>query len=149
MANLTILIIITTAGVILLGYLVMCRLDHFIERGGILDSPQGRANQGVLIYGAPAVAEKLYKKGMRCRNLTTLVFPEDGFYSALFALSGDDQGNLEICRAAKRTDPSIYLVARCNLPELEEAFKSVGVNRVINAGETMDVLLAELGGVSK
>lgn len=145
----TVLLIITTLGVILLGYLVMCRLDNFLEEGGILDSPQGRANQGVLVYGAPDVTEKINRAGMKCRNLTTPTFPEDGFYSALFALSGDDRGNLAICHAAKHTDPGITIIARCNAPELRDVFETMGANRLLGTGEPIDALLAELWGVGR
>ncbi|MEA4933787.1 MAG: NAD-binding protein [Lawsonibacter sp.] len=145
----TFLLFITTLGVILLGYLVMCRLDNFLERGGILDSPQGRVNQGVLVYGAPDVAEKINRAGMKCRNLAALPFPEDGLYSALFALSGDDRGNLAICHAAKHADPGITIIARCSAPELRGVFETMGANRLLGTDESIDALLAELWGASR
>ena len=144
-----ILLIIAMIGMILFGYLVMCRIDNFLERGGILDSPQGRANQGVLIYGAPDVAEKMCKMGMKCRNLTTQSFPEDGCYSTLFALSDDDQGNLAICHAAKRADPEITIVARCSTPKLRGVFEAIGADRLLDANESIGPLLAELRGAGK
>ncbi len=144
-----VLLTITTLGSLLLGYLVMCRLDNFLERGSILDSPQGRANQGVLVYGAPDVAEKIHRTGMKCKNLATLAFPEDGFYSALFALSSDDRSNLALCSAAKRADPGITMIARCNAPELRSVFQAVGVSRLLGTDEPIDVLLAELWGVGR
>ena len=140
---------IASLGIILLGYLIMCRVDKFLERGGILDSPQGRANQGILVYGAPDVVKKIHKRGMSCRTLTTLTFPEDGLYSALFALSGDDCGNLAVCHAAKRADPGITIVARCSTPQMRDAFKAAGVHKVLDAGEPIDGLLAELWSVDK
>ncbi|KAF5031577.1 hypothetical protein DSECCO2_626290 [anaerobic digester metagenome] len=145
----TVLLIITTVGVILLGYLVMCRLDNFLERGGILDSAQGRANQGILIYGAPDVAEKIQKIGMKSKNITTLSFPEDGFYSALIAISANDQDNLAICYAAKQADSGITIITRCNTPKLRNAFQAIGADRLLNANEPIDALLAELWGVGK
>lgn len=145
----TVLLIITTVGVILLGYLVMCRLDNFFERGGILDSPQGRANQGVLIYGAPDVAERIQKIGMKSKNLTTLSFPEDGFYSALFAISDNDQDNLAICYAAKQADPGIAIIARYNTAKVRSTFEAIGADSLLNVNEPVDTLLAELWGVGK
>ena len=142
----TILLIVTALGALVLGYLLMRRLDNYIENGGVLDSPQGRANQGVLVYGAPDIAEKLQKNGMKCRILTTLAFPQDGLYSALFALSRDDRGNLAVCRAAKREDPGIFMVARCNAPELRETYMAVGGGRLLDAGEPIDELVAQLRG---
>ncbi|WZL79254.1 NAD-binding protein [Eubacteriales bacterium mix99] len=142
-------LIIVSAGVVMLGYLVMCRIDHFIERGGILESPQGRANQGVLVYGAPDVAEKINKMGMKCRNITAQSYPEDGCYSILFALSDEDKDNLAICHDAKSTDPGIAIVARCNTPNLRDIFINEGVDRLLSAGEPIDSLLTELWGADK
>lgn len=145
----TILLGFTTAGLLVLGFFVMRRLDTFIERGGILDGPQGRANQGILIYGAPEVEEKIHKIGMKYKILTDPIFPRDGLYSALFALSQDDRDNLALCHMAKQADPGITMIARCSTPKLQGVFKTMGVSRLLGAEESVDLLLAELGGISK
>ncbi len=142
----SVLLIFTTLGTFLLGYLVMYRLDLFFARSGFRDGPAGRINQGVLVYGAPDVAEKMKKSGIKCKVLMTLPFPEDGYYSAVFALSGDDDHNLAICHAARRADPGIYIIARCNAPALREIFQDTGAERLLGAGESVDVLLAEMRG---
>lgn len=145
----TITLAITTIAVVLFGCFVMRRLDDFIERGGILDSPQGRANQGVLIYGAPDVAEKIHKTGMKYKIITVPDFPKDGLYSALFALSRNDRSNLSICYAAKHADPGITIIARCNAPELRGVFEIMGVSRLLGAEEAIDTLLVELWGADR
>lgn len=145
----TILLAATTIGLLMLGYFVMRRLDNFIERGEILDSPQGRANQGILIYGAPEVEEKIYKIGMKCKILTDPIFPEDGLYSALFALSQDDRSNLALCHMARQADPGITMIARCSAPNLQGVFEAMGVSRLLGSEESVAPLLAELGGVSR
>ncbi len=143
----TVLLIVLILGMILFGYLVMCRLDNFLENGGILDSPKGRANQGVLVYGAPDIADKIHKLGTKCRTLMEPVFPDDGLYSALFALSADDRENLVICRAAKQTDSNIYIIARNNDPRLHEVFEAAGADHILYTGEPIDRLLTELWGI--
>lgn len=145
----TILLAVTTVGLLVLGFFVMRRLDDFIERGGILDSPQGRANQGILIYGAPEVEEKIHRIGMKCKILIDPIFPEDSLYSALFALSQDDCANLALCQMAKQTDPGITMIARCSAPKLQGVFEAMGVSRLLGSEESVDPLLAELGGVSR
>ncbi|MEA4816432.1 MAG: NAD-binding protein [Lachnospiraceae bacterium] len=140
------LLIVSMLCVAIFGYAIMCRIDRFVDRGGIIDSLQGRVNQGALVYGAPDVADKLQKFGIKCRALSEPSFPEDGFYSAIFALSANDDKNMVICNAAKRADPGIYIIARCNEPSFYEIFKSVGVKRILSANEPIDSLLAELGG---
>ncbi|QAT49449.1 hypothetical protein EQM14_06480 [Caproiciproducens sp. NJN-50] len=143
------LLIISMLGIILLGYVIMSRIDHFIEKGGIVDSPQGRENQGVLVYGAPEAVSRIQKAGMNCRTLTDPIFPKDGLYSVFFILSGDDQINLVLCRAAKDFDPGIFVIARCNDPELSEIFEVAGANRLLRLDESVDSLLAELRGICK
>lgn len=145
----TVLLILATLGAFLLSYFIMRRLDSFFEKDNFPDGPQGRANQGVLVYGAPDIVEKMKKSGMKCSALTTLFFPEDGFYSALFAFSGDDLKNLEICHAAKYADPGIYIIVRCNTPDLRKVFEDAGADRLFSAGESVDVLLAEMRGIGK
>lgn len=86
------LLTVTIIGTGLLGFFIMQRFDHFIEEG-ILYSPQGRVNQGILLYGAPGIAAKIHKSGIKCKVLLLPEFPEDGLYSALFALSWDDCSN--------------------------------------------------------
>lgn len=144
-----ILLMIAAVGLIALGYLIMNRIDRFIGSGGFLDSPQGRANCGVLLYRAPEIAPQIQRAGMKCTLMENSVFPDKGFYSAVFALSANDAGNLAVCRAAKRADPSIYMVARCNEPELREAFEAAGVDYILGVGETVDSFLAELRGMDR
>ena len=142
----TALLIVSMLGIALLGYAVMCRVDRFIESGGIVDSPQGRVNQGALIYGAPEIAQKIREMGIKCRVLSDPTFPEDGLYSALFALSASDDENLTLCRSAKNSDPGIYLIVRCNEIRLYEIFEVAGADRILGAGEPIDSLIAELWG---
>lgn len=145
----TILLIISTLGVMLLGYVVMLRLDNFLAKGGVLDGPHRRANRGILLYGAPDAKERICRMGLKCTTLTMLSFPEDGFYSALLALSRDDGGNIAICHAAKCSDPGIAIIARCNAPELRDVYEAVGANRLLDAGEPIDGLLTELWGINR
>ncbi|WP_312938971.1 hypothetical protein [Oscillibacter sp.] len=145
----TILLAATTVRLLVLGFFVIQRLNNFIERGGFLDSPQGRANQGILIYGAPEIEENIHKRGMKCRILTDPIFPEDSLYSALFALSQDDCANLALCHTARQADPGITMIARCSAPNLQDVFEALGVIRLLRAEESVSLLLAELGGVEQ
>ncbi len=144
-----VLLVVATIGLLVLGYFVMRSLDDYIERGKILDSPQGRANQGILIFGAPEVEGKIHKIGMKCKILTEPIFPEDGLYSALFALSQDDSSNLLLSNMARQADPGITIIARCSAQNLQGAFEAIGVSRLLGSEESVDPLLAELGGISR
>ena len=138
---------VVTLGAVLAGWLVMRRIDAFLDRGGILDSPQGRANRGVLVYGAPEAVSRLQRAGVRCAAIREEVFPEDGLYAALFALSADDGMNLSLIHSARRADPGIYVLARCNAPGLSPAYEAAGAARLIGPGEPVEALISELGGI--
>lgn len=140
------LLVVGLLGIILLGFVVMRRIDRFMESGGITDSLQGRANNGVLVFGAPEAVAKMAKAGIKCAELTEPALPEDGSYSALFALSGDDMANLALCHAAKKADPGITVVARCGSPELRGVFADAGADCLLTAGEAIGPLLARLRG---
>ncbi len=127
-------------------YFMMCCLDDFIERGGIIDSPQGRSNKGVVIYGSIDIVEKLKKIGINYCHLKDPVFPEDGFYLMIFVLSPDDGKNLSLCLDARHSDPDIYIVAQCNRPYLQNVFKDVGANYIINPDDSIDRILLEIWG---
>ena len=145
----TALLIVALFGIALLVYDAMRRIDRFIEKGGLADSPQGRANRGILVFGSLEAADKFKHVGLRFRVLHQPIFPEDGCYSALFSLSANDDENLILCCAAKRSDPGIYLIVRCNSPQLHSIFETIGANCILNAGECIDTLLEELGGITK
>ncbi|MPM37539.1 hypothetical protein SDC9_84157 [bioreactor metagenome] len=128
------------------GYYVVAGVDRFLARGGIADSPQGRANKGILVYGSPQTAAGIQKAGMKYRVIESLPIPEDGNYSALFALSEDDFGNLAVCKAARRLDPGIYMVARCGTEELRSSFVETGVTLLLSQSEPVEPLLAGIIG---
>jgi hypothetical protein len=128
------------------GYYVVTGVDRFIARGGITDSPPGRGNQGILVYGPPQAAADIQKTGMKYRVIQSLPIPEDGYYSALFALSEDDFGNLAVCKAAKRLDPGIYMVARCGTENLRSSFEEAGVTLLLGQSEPVEALVAGMFG---
>ncbi|HWP79282.1 MAG TPA: hypothetical protein VN446_01455 [Candidatus Acidoferrum sp.] len=127
-----------------LGYLVAAGVDRFTARGGIAESPQGRANRGVLLYGSPQAEVALKRAGVKCRVLTEPSMPQDGSYTALLALSEDDAANLALCRAAFRLDPGICIVARCATPELQDSFREAGAGLLLGRGEPADTVIARL-----
>lgn len=145
----TVFLIIMLLCIFILGYLVMCRLDNFFDKGGIIDSPKRRENQGVMVYGASDVAQKIRNFGIKCRVLTEPVFPNDGYYSALFALSSDDGNNLLICSATKQEEPGVCVIVRSNSSQSDEVFKTAGVNFILGPGEPIDGLLTEMWGIGK
>ncbi|MEA4921087.1 MAG: NAD-binding protein [Clostridiaceae bacterium] len=142
----TILLIIVIVGTAFLGYRLMDRIDLFIQSGGIAESSPGRTNRGALVFGEPDIAGKIQNAGIKCNILTEPNFPEDGFFCALFALSLNDENNLAICCTAKKRDPEIFIIARCNAPALKDSYKALGADRILSGGESVNTLLSELGG---
>ena len=140
------LLILSALGILVLGGFLMHRVDLFMTRGSVIESPKGRANRGVLVYGAADLVPRIRRAGVQCGELTDPMLPEDGSYVALFALSGDDGKNIALCRGAKHADPGIYVIARCCDPNLCDAYGDAGADRILMAGESVDALITELWG---
>jgi len=138
--------ILTAAAVLLLGFWLMKRIDDLMASGRIVDCEAARINCGALVYAAPEIHKYLCKAGIRCVTLTRPQYPDEGFYSALFALSESDLDNLALCRAAKEHDLGVYIVARCCDAALYGVYRDIGVDRILRAGEPEGAIAAELWG---
>lgn len=142
-------LVIATLGAVALGFFIMRRIDAFIEGGGFLDSPHGRANAGFLVFGSHAEAERLRRAGFRCVETEVPDIVAEVRYAALFAVSDSDEDNLLMCRNAKAYDPGMPVIARCGSARLREAYLGSGADRVLAPGETLDALLSELRGIRR
>lgn len=141
--DLTATLLISTLGVMLLGFVILRRMDAFFDSGGFLAPPGGGAEGGVLVCGSPSTVDRLEKLGVRCAEWTGEGAMERR-WAAVLALWDSDEENLSLCRAARRSGAEVYIVARCHAPAQLEAFRSAGADRVLLTGETLSVVLAQL-----
>jgi hypothetical protein len=144
------LLVITALGIIILGYLIMRRIDSFIADGGFIDSREGRRKMGVLIFGSHAAACAALNAGIQCTELVEPALPQNnGYYSAIFILSEHESENLALCRAAHQEDPDLCIIVRCADSRLKEVYTKLGACHVLSPDEPVEAMLSELWGILK
>jgi len=132
------------AGTVLFGYFVVRRMDRFFSYRGPDSAPPGRQKAELLVFGTPAELERIQAAGFRCLMADAFFLPENGCFSALLALCGDDAENLAMCRKMRRCDPEIYVIARSGTALLSEAYTAAGADRILLPGESLEGILNEL-----
>lgn len=96
----TALLIISTLGVLLLGYMVMIKLDRFLSGGHETKLPLERTRVAVVVFGGSA--ELLDREGITYRTTPRPELPGGTAFSMFLALSNDDLDNLALQPARAR-----------------------------------------------
>ena len=145
-----VLIIVVSVGVLLYGYLLMQRLDRFIERGGFAKEPDDPAEMDILLYGELEMLEEMRRAlddaRIRCDLTAEPEIPDSAAYRWIAALSKDDASNLLVCLAARRKNKDIRTMAKCNDRIYEDVFRRMGVTVVLHGDPTANRILACLKG---
>lgn len=113
--GMTALLIISTLGVMALGYLVMLRLDRFLSGARETGLPVKKACVTAIVFGGNReLFSLLNTQGIPYRATNRPELPKDAAGSTLLALSKDDLDNLALCSRARRAVPDIAIIALCN-----------------------------------
>jgi hypothetical protein len=144
------LIILVTVGGMLYGYLLVRRLDRFIERGGFAEEPDDPIEKDILFYGEREALDEVCRAldGERVSYDLTAEpeIPYGAAYRWVGALSKDDASNLLVCLAARRKNKDIRTIAKCNDRIYEDVFRRTGVTVVLHGDATAHRILACLKG---
>ena len=146
----TIVLIITTIGILLYGYLLMQRIDSFFEKHSDNQMPVATMNKDVLLYGKPkalnALCGKLGSSDISYDCVEEPALCTHTAYRWVCAFSDSDIDNLQLCKAAKREQKHIHLAAKCNDSIYEDIYKHIGVSLVLHKDIHGDNLLACIEG---
>lgn len=137
------LIIVALAGIILLGFFLLQRVGKLSYQHSKLEFLPAGGNRGVLICGGKEEIECVKRKGMTYTVIGTGSVISDSGYSALFAVSHSTEANLQICREMRLLNRDILIIARCGEPELADSFETIGVNRILTDGESLQEILSD------
>ncbi|MEA4970478.1 MAG: NAD-binding protein [Candidatus Pelethousia sp.] len=145
-----VLLIIVSSGIILYGYLLMCRLDRFLERGGFMAEPETPAEKEILLYGELETIDEISHM-LDNAALTYDYTPEPDIiagtiYHWIGAFSQDDADNLLICLMAKRKNSAIRTMAQCNNAIYKNIFRQTGITVILENGVSANQILACLRG---
>ncbi len=128
------LLLITTIGISLLGYLMMVRLDNFIESGGFVEGPEAMLEPIVLIYDPHrdqgTLEKSLMEHHIRFQCITEPHVPENMIPVVVAAFSDSDMDNLLLCNEARHLHPDLFTVAVCNDALYTHLFKESGIKQV-------------------
>lgn len=145
-----VLVIVVSVGVLLYGYLLMQRLDRFIERGGFAKEPDEPAEMDILLYGELEMLDEMRRALDDARVRYDLTaepeVPDAAAYRWIAALSKDDESNLLVCLAARRKNNGIRTMAKCNDRVYEDVFRQTGITVVLHGDATVHRILACLKG---
>ncbi len=146
------LLIIISVGVILYGYMLMGRLDRFMERGGFAGELKSVAvsEREILLYGErktiEAIASALEKAAITYDHTNELEIKDQVTYDWVGAFSKDDESNLFLCMLAKRKNESIHMMAKCNDMIYESIFRQMGVTVIFQNDISPNRIVACLRG---
>ncbi len=131
---------------VLLGYVLMGRLDRFLESGGF-DAPRGCV-KGVLVFVDAQrrleVEDALQPYRTYLRYTGEPVPPEGLNCTVVFAASGRDADNILLCAQACKSYPA-RMIALCNQAQYRFIYRDYGVDCVASGmGEALEMLKLSL-----
>lgn len=145
-----VLLIIVSAGVILYGYLLMCRLDRALSRNVLMEEPEAAAEKEILLYGewetVDAIIHILEGAGVTYDYTAEPALQGETAYHWIGAFSEDDADNLLVCLMAKRRNSDIRTMAQCNNIIYETIFRQTGITVILKRGVPAKQILACLRG---
>lgn len=146
----TVLLIIALVGIILYGYLLVGRLDRFIERGGFAKEPEPFGEKEILLYGEQEtideISHALHDAAVTYDYTTEPEIMDNITYHWIGAFSKDDMDNLLICLSAKRKNADIHTMAKCNNMIYENIFRQIGIGVILQNDVSATRILACLRG---
>ena len=133
-----VLLVIVSIGILLYGYVLMCRLDRFFERGGFAQILQAPLQKEILLYGEqPAMDEIRHMLDDQHILYDYTGKPDiegDAVYRWIGAFSKDDADNLLICMVGKRRNSAVRTIAVCNDTLYEDVFRQMGISVIVRNG---------------
>ncbi|MEA5014694.1 MAG: NAD-binding protein [Candidatus Limiplasma sp.] len=145
-----VLLLMVSIGVVLYGYLLVRRLDRFIQRGGIVQEPAAMVRKEILLYGGKdavgRIARALDEAAITYDRTAEMDVRNGAAYDWVGAFSESDADNLLFCLLAKRKNERIHTLAECNDRMYENVFKQAGITAILPKNAPVDQILACLKG---
>lgn len=147
----TAVLLISTIGVLALGFVLARRFGSFLDAGGCSRVPESPRSVRVLML-APETLRSPLLLNLDALSLTVSApirneLPENLRFSVLLALSDSDLDNLRLCSAARRFCPGSTAIVRCREPLFSPLYKTAGADRVLPSDCTPEEVLAAMKGL--
>jgi hypothetical protein len=138
------ILVLTLLCIIIFGFYLMKRLDAFLAGGVLLNSSKNISH--ILFFGLSSDSDIINA----LENINVIYdltdnecFAPLNIYNIVFACSENDMNNLMICSSAKRSDSSIYTVAKCNNKLYETVFRRDEVDKIVFDSRSILTMLCE------
>jgi hypothetical protein len=143
-----IILALMTIATMLLGFLVMRRLDGYFQRRGTLGEAPVLSRAGILLFGQGALivalGALLQDKDIGYVALCGDHIPSGAAFTVAVALSDSDLDNLLFCANVRRHYAGVPVLARCNDYVYRDVYASVGAERVYDKNVRPEAILSEL-----
>lgn len=139
-------IIISMMGVIALGYVLMNRMDAWINDSGFIDTQAPRSAYYFIVYAAPewkdSITHFFSKISITCWFLDEARMPPTIQAPCILALSESDWENLCLCHEARHFSPDIHTLALCNHSQYRGLFEDLAIDYVCTEETAKENVLA-------
>jgi hypothetical protein len=144
----TVLIIVAILGVVAYGYLLMARVDRFLNNESFEDGVHEIDNRVVLIYAFDndysVIKASLSDKKIPYIQTCEPEIPDNVEIMTVLAVSDNDLDNLLLCCKARHLFPDVFLIAKCNDLLYHSIFINTGIQCVLTGTFTPDVILSNI-----
>lgn len=142
MEFLAVLIVLVFVG---FGYLLMGRIDHFVEMT-FPDAPIVRPETcAALIFGdlsrQDVLEQLMLQRHISCLKLSEPHVPDHLKLRLVLAVSGNDMDNLLLCNEARHVDPGVVTIAKCSNSIYRDIFERAGISRILTDSLFDDAVL--------
>ena len=145
-----VLLAMVSIGVMLYGYVLVRRLDRFLQRAEMEKEPEATVHKEVLLYGqgepADRIGHALQEAAIAYDRTAEPDIRDGALYHWAGAFSDSDADNLLFCLWAKRRNENVRTLAQCNDRMYENVFKQAGITVVLPKDASVSQILACLKG---
>lgn len=144
----TVLLILTTLGVVVFGYCIMGRMDKFLRNMDFEDDDREEKNSNVLLFASKpdfsSFETSLTDKKISYISTYEPDIPDNMQIMTVLAVSNNDLDNLSLCCKARHLFPNAFLIAKCNDMLYHGIFKETGIHRIVTHNLTANVIISTL-----
>ena len=115
-------LVISMIGVFVFGYILIGRVDSFLEKGGFSGFSGDTVRKDVLVFSssekqnneAESMISSLTDLSLSYDIVQRPQIPDKCSYDIVLTISGNDMDNLMLCATAKRVYTKVFTLAKCN-----------------------------------
>lgn len=138
------ILIFPLLGIMVVYYYFLSRIDKFISTEEALYETEEFTYKDILLYkDADEIVATLKANNLKFDLVEYPGIPRFCYYKVVVGVSNSDLDNLLLCKTAKRFDPFVRTVAKCNVQMYQEMFHCEEIDAVVADSSEVKVILGE------